>query len=159
MMKSKTQRSIRICSVIAFVLCVLWAVFNVFYFIGLLTGKGGVVEKVDWTVKGTVKLVFFSIYLLSTVMMIGLCLKIVYNVMKGAREQVVFPQNNVKPLFWLSLVCFVYVLCWVNQPILLRDYFVFGFEGVNFIIPFFLLFFAFMYKVAADAVEENNLTI
>jgi hypothetical protein len=29
----------------------------------------------------------------------------------------------------------------------------------NFITPFFLLFFAFMYKVAADAVEENNLTI
>ena len=25
--------------------------------------------------------------------------------------------------------------------------------------PFFLLFFAFMYKVAADAVEENNLTV
>ena len=27
------------------------------------------------------------------------------------------------------------------------------------VTPFFLLFFAFMYKIAADAVEENNLTI
>ena len=29
----------------------------------------------------------------------------------------------------------------------------------DLLIPFFILFFAFMYKVAADAVEENNLTV
>ena len=47
----------------------------------------------------------------------------------------------------------------MNQLILFQDNFIFGFTGSNLIMPFLLLFFAFMYKVAADAVEENNLTI
>ena len=48
-MKDKTQKNIRVCSFIALVLCVLWVVFEVLYFVGLLTGKGGVSEKVEWS--------------------------------------------------------------------------------------------------------------
>lgn len=157
-MINKTQKNIRVCSIIVLVLCVLWAVFEVFYFVGLLTGKGGVAEKVNWSENKTTKIVFFILYLVSTVMMIVLCFKVIINVLKGLREQVVFPQNNVKPLLWLASVSFVYMLCWMNQPIL-RGVISIHLQGANFIMPFLLLFFAFMYKVAADAVEENNLTI
>ena len=57
-MINKTQKNIRVCSIIAPVLCVLWAVFEVFYFVGLLTGKGGVAEKVNWSENKTTKIVF-----------------------------------------------------------------------------------------------------
>ena len=157
-MKDKTQKNIRVCSIIAFVLCVLWTIFKMFYFVGLLTGKGGVAEKVNWSENNSIKVVYFILYLSSTVMMIVLCFKVIINVLKGLREQVVFPQNNVKPLLWLASVSFIYMLCWMNQPIL-RGVIGVHLQGANFIMPFFLLFFAFMYKVAADAVEENNLTI
>ena len=157
-MKDKTQKNIRVCSFIALVLCVLWVVFEVLYFVGLLTGKGGVSEKVEWSENNTIKVVFFILYFVSTALIISLCFKIVINVLKGIREQVVFPQSNVKPLLWLALVSFIYMLCWLNQPIL-HGVIGIHLQGVNFIMPFFLLFFAFMYKVAADAVEENNLTI
>ncbi len=158
-MKDKTQKNIRVCSIIAFVLCVLWTIFKMFYFVGLLTGKGGVAEKVNWSENNTIKIVYFILYLSSTVMMIVLCFKVIINVLKGLREQIVFPQNNVKPLFWLALDSFVYMLCWINQPLLYQGGFAISFVGTNFILPFLLLFFAFMYKVAADAVEENSLTI
>ena len=158
-MKDKTQKNIRVCSFIALVLCVLWVVFEVLYFVGLLTGKGGVSEEVEWSENNTIKVVFFILYFVSTALIISLCFKIVINVLKGIREQVVFPQSNVKPLFWIALIDFIYRLCWINQSVLLQDDFVFAFTSSNFITPFFLLFFAFMYKVAADAVEENNLTV
>lgn len=158
-MKDKTKSTIHIFCIIALILCVLWAVFKVFVFLGLLTGWGGVSEKVNWSGNVTIKVIFFIVYFLSSVALIGLCFRVILNTLKGMSEHIVFPQSNVKPLFWLAVASFVYMLCWINQPLLHRDYFVFGFVGVNLVLPFFLLFFAFMYKVAADAVEENNLTI
>ena len=158
-MKDKTLKNIRVCSFIALVLCILWAVFELSSFIGLFNGKSVVDEKVNWSRNGTIKIIFLGLYLLSTFAMVGLCFKIVFNTFRGLHEQVTFPQSNVKPLFWIALVDFVYRLCWINQPMLLQDDFVFAFNSTNFVTPFFLLFFAFMYKVAADAVEENNLTI
>jgi len=158
-MADKTQKNIRLCCIVALVLCALWAVFKTFVFIGFLTGWGGVSEKVDWTANVAMKISFFVLYLLSSVALITLCFVIVFNTLRGLREQVAFPQNNVKPLFCLALTNFVYMLCWINQPLLFQDGFVLGCTGSNFIMPFLLLFFAFMYKVAADAVEENSLTI
>ena len=158
-MTDKTKKKIQVCSIIALVMCFLWALYNAMVFIGLLTGLGGVSEKANWSDNNSLKIVYFIIYFCSTVVLIGMCIKVIVNTLRGLHEHVAFPQNNVKPLFWLAAASFVYMLCWVNQPLLHKDYFVFKFAGANFILPFLLLFFAFMYKVAADAVEENNLTI
>jgi hypothetical protein len=59
----------------------------------------------------------------------------------------------------MALADFVYLLGFTNLPILWNDKVVFYLQHTNFVMPFLLFFFAFMYKVAADAVEENNLTI
>lgn len=147
------------CSIMALVLCILWAVYEAFYFVGLFTGWGVVKEKVNWSVNSTTKVYFFILFLISTIALIGLCFKIVLNIHKGMREFIAFPQSNCKLLFWLALVDFIFMLCWTNLPLLFQDEITFSFAGSNFVIPFFLLFFAFMYKVAADAVEENNLTV
>ena len=158
-MTEKTKKRIRFCCMIALVLCILWAAFEVLYFIGIFTGWGVVNEKVNWSTNSAVKVLFFILFLVSTIALIGLCCIIVLNIHEGMRELVAFPQNNVKLLFWFALADFIYMLCWTNQPILFQDEVAFCFAGSNLITPFFLLFFAFMYKVAADAVEENNLTI
>jgi hypothetical protein len=158
-MTEKTKKSIRICSIIALVSCILWTVYEILYFIGLFTGWGVLDKKVDWSINGMVKVVFFILYLFSTVALLGLCFKVIVNTLHGMREGLAFPQSNVKPLLWLTLADFLYRLCWMNQLILFQDNFIFGFTGSNLIMPFLLLFFAFMYKVAADAVEENNLTV
>jgi len=158
-MTERTKKRIRSCCIVALVLCTLWAAFEVLYFIGILTSWGVVNEKVDWSTNSEVKELFFILFLISTMALIGLCYKIVLNIHKGLRELVVFPQNNTKLLLWLALSDFIYMLCWTNLPLLFQDEFSFCFAGSNLITPFFLLFFAFMYKVAADAVEENNLTV
>lgn len=158
-MTKKTKKHINACCMFALVLCILWAVYELLYIIGLFTGWGIVNEKVDWMTNSIVKWVLFILFLLSMVSLIGLCFKIVANIYVGVREHVAFPQNNVKLLLWLALADFVYRLSWANIPVLFQDGFAFSITGANLIMPFLLLFFAFMYKVAADAVEENKLTI
>ena len=91
--------------------------------------------------------------------MAALCVKVVINTMKGLRENNVFPHSNEKLLFWIALAVFVRLFGTSNFLTLWDDDLVLAIAPENLIVPFFLLFFAFMYKVAADAVEENNLTI
>ena len=79
--------------------------------------------------------------------------------MRGLREDIAFPKSNEKLLFWIALVDFVCLFGAANVATLWDDNLVLALVPENFVTPFFLLFFAFMYKVAADAVEENNLTI
>ena len=159
MTTQKTWKGIRICSYFAIVFCTAWAVLEVFVFLGLLTGKGGVDKAMDWSQNTIVKIALFMLDVLSAAITIGLCVKAALNFLKGIREEVVFPKSNVKIFFWLSLVYFVHRLCWSNHPIYFQDNLVFSCGHSNVVIPFCILFFAFMYKVAADAVEENNLTI
>jgi hypothetical protein len=54
---------------------------------------------------------------------------------------------------------FIHLLGFGNLPVLWKEDVIIQFQHTNFVTPFFLLFFAFMYKVAADAVEENKLTV
>jgi hypothetical protein len=96
--------------------------------------------------------------MVSAVASVFLCLKIVLNVFKGLRENTAFPKNNIGLLFWFALVFFIYLLCRANEQAF-YDEVMFKLLPDTFLIPFFILFFAFMYKVAADAVEENNLTV
>ncbi|MBQ8957363.1 MAG: hypothetical protein IJ057_02490 [Bacteroidales bacterium] len=56
-------------------------------------------------------------------------------------------------------LCVVSLFGHTNIATLWDDNLVLALVPENLITPFFLLFFAFMYKVAADAVEENNLTV
>ena len=158
-MKEKSQKGIRVCAIVALIICIVWALYSIVYFIDLLAGIESFGEAVDWTRNSMVRAIYYVLYLATTIWVIGLCVRLVLNTFKGIRENTVFPQNNVKPLFWLALAFFLYLLCWSNTPVLYDEDFVFRIMHTNFVTPFFLLFFAFMYKVAADAVEENNLTV
>ena len=105
------------------------------------------------------KIVVLICYIVGSIAMIGMCVKAVLNTLKGLRENTAFPRSNEKLLFWIALADFIYLLGFWNFQLLWKDDVVLALTDKNFITPFFLLFFAFMYKVAADAVEENKLTI
>ena len=153
-MKDKTIRNIRLCCYIALLFCVIWAVLMIVHFIQLFDGK----EFLDWANNLLLIIGFFLAYVISSFFCVLLCIKFVLNTFKGLRDNTPFPKSNVRLLFWLALALFVYLLCWINEPVLFNAI-LFRFVSINILIPFFILFFAFMYKVAADAVEENNLTI
>ena len=156
-MKDKTLKNIRICCYIALAFCIVWAVSSAINLAANLFGDDA--SSVDWSENTIVKVVIIVCYVLGTITMIALCIKAVFNTLKGLRENTVFPRSNEKLIFWIALADFIYLLGFGNLPILWNDDMVFYLQHTNFITPFFLLFFAFMYKVAADAVEENNLTI
>ena len=105
------------------------------------------------------KIIILVCYLLGVVAMIGMCIKAVFNTLKGLRENMVFPRSNEKLMFWIALADFVYLFGRADFSLLWKDDVVLQLTHTNLVTPFFLLFFAFMYKVAADAVEENNLTV
>ena len=109
----------------------------------------------DWSQHTVLKIAFFVIDVLSLAATIYLCVKAALNFLKGSREGVVFPKSNVRLFFWLALAYLVHRLLWGFHPF----YFILSVGHSIIVIPFCILFFAFMYKVAADAVEENNLTI
>lgn len=150
---------IRVCSYAAIVFCIAWAVFYAFFFVGIFTGCGGVRQAVDWSQHTAFKVFFLFIDLISLSITIGLCVWASGNFIKGSKDGVVFPKSNVKLFFWLALSYFMHRLCWSNHPIYFQGEITFGYAHTIVVIPFCILFFAFMYKVAADAVEENNLTV
>ena len=153
-MKDKTIRNIRFCSYTALTFCAIWVILMVLHFVQLLGGD----ESIDWSKNSIWKIGLIVSYIVSMIICVFLCAKIVFNILNGLRENTAFPKSNVKLLFWLALAFFIYLFCWTNEPILFNA-FLFKFLPFDFLIPFCILFFAFMYKVAADAVEENNLTI
>lgn len=157
-MKDKTLKNIKLCCCIALAFCFVWLVLLIKNSFNLL-GSNVSSLSVNWTVNTTLKIFVLACYLLGNVAMIVLCMKAVFNTLSGLRENSVFPRSNEKLMFGIALADFVFLLGVWNLQILWNDNLVFALTHDNFVTPFFLLFFAFMYKVAADAVEENNLTI
>ena len=158
LMKDKTIRNIRLCCYIALLFCVVWTGFTFKHIVDLL-GYGSSSFPIDWSVGSLLKIVIAICYLLGSFSMIALSTMAILNTFKGIRENTVFPRNNVKLLFWMALASFVHIIGYCNLQVLWEDDVFFQLPPTIFVMPFLLLFFAFMYKVAADAVEENNLTI
>ena len=158
--KDKTMKSIRLFCYIALGVSICWGLF---WFGNILLSLFGVgdypIKWFDWTEHKGLKIALFVAYSLSIAAMIVLCVKMVFNVLKGMRENIVFPKSNVKLLFRFVIADFVFMLAYNNLHVLNSGLMEFHFNYSNLVTPFFLLFFAFMYKVAADAVEENNLTV
>lgn len=153
-MTNKTSRNIRVCCYVALFFCLVWVISMVINAIFLFSSK-----PIDWS-NGTIRKIFVLVcYTAGSVAMIGLCVKAVINVMSGLREGVAFPKSNEKLMFWIALVDFFSLLGDANIAILWDNDLVLAIAPETLVTPFFLLFFAFMYKVAADAVEENNLTV
>lgn len=160
-MKDKTLKNIKICCYIALAFCLVWVISNVIninFTLGLVGVKASS-HSINWSENTAMKTIVLVCYVLGTLAMIALCVKAVFNTLKGLRENTVFPRSNEKLMFWIALADFVYLFGYCNLQILWDDDAVLALTNNIFIYPFFLLFFAFMYKVAADAVEENNLTI
>lgn len=158
-MNNNTLKNIRVCCYVALAFCTVWAVLVLSSSIGIFGGKYVSSHPIDWSLNTTMRIIVVSCYMLGSIAMVTLCAKAVFNVLKGIRENTVFPRSNEKLLFWIALANFVQLLGTWNLQILWDDDAALALTDKNFVTPFFLLFFAFMYKVAADAVEENNLTI
>jgi len=159
-MKDKTVKRIRWCCYVALALCALWGIL---YFSNIIRSLLGYdewpIQRVNWSEHRAYKIGLLAVYSVSIAAMIAICVKVAINILKGLREYTVFPKNNVKLLFWFVAADFLYLLAFNNLRVLWDGQTVFMLQHNNFVTPFFLLFFAFMYKIAADAVEENNLTV
>ena len=158
-MTKKTSKNIRLCCFMALAFCLVWAVSMVVNFTASLFGTNAALHPIDWTKNTFMKVVVVFCYVAGTIAMIGLCVKVVFNTLKGLRENIAFPRSNEKLMFWIALADFVYLFGRADFFLLWKDDVVLQLTHANFLSPFFLLFFAFMYKVAADAVEENSLTV
>ncbi len=154
-MTNNSFKNIRFFSYVAILFCAIWAVFMVVHFIQIFGGN----KMIDWSQHSNFKIGFVGVYIVSCFATIWMCVKFVINTLKGRRDNTVFPKSNAKLLYWLALSVFIYLLCSANELILYNKELTLRFMHINVVVPFLLLFFAFMYKVAADSVEENNLTV
>lgn len=159
-MKRNVFKKLRWFCYTALALCVLWGIL---YFGNMIRSFMGIDEwpmsRIDWAEQGVLKISILALHSLSIIVMIALCITMLINTLRKIREDIVFPRNNEKLLFWLVLVDFVYHLSHTNLRILWDNQAVFHINYEIMLMPFLLLFFAFMYQIAADAVEENHLTI
>ena len=158
-MENKNLRNIRLCCIVAFVFCFIWAGVMVNYFVADLIALGSWPFGIDWSTNIAAKVITLVCFLLGTAFMISICITGVHNIFKGLRENKIFPKNNVGLLFCAPVADFVYQLGVNNLPLLWNDELFFQIGQANLITPCFLVFFAFMYKAAADAVEQDRLTI
>ena len=158
-MTNKTLKNIRICCYVALVFCLVWVVAMILTFYFNMFGGYSSYQSIDWSNNTFKKVAFLVCYVVGTITVIALCIKAVANTMSGLRENNVFPRSNEKLMLWIALAELVRLFGSSNIAALWDDSIDLAIVPENLITPFFLLFFAFMYKVAADAVEENNLTI
>ena len=126
-MKQTTFKSIRTVCIIALALCGIWALVMLGHFLTMsLAPKNDFFAKMtglpimDWGTHTTAKIVYFIIYVITTLAMIWLCVKILCNILKGIKEGVVFPKSNVKPFYWLALADFIYMAVNRNSTFLLE---------------------------------------
>lgn len=164
-MKQRIFKDIRMVCIIALVLCGIWALVMLGHFLTMCLAPNhdffsrmAGLNIMDWTTHTNAKIIYFIVYVICTAIMIWLCVKVVCNILKGIKEGMVFPKSNVKLFYWLSLADFVYMAVNRNSTFL-YDYYSIYFNHDNFTTPFIILIIAMMYKVASQAVEENNLTI
>ena len=106
-MKDKTMKNIRLCCYVAIMFCAIWIAIVANYIISDLRGPN---LPIDWSQHTLAKILTLASYVLGTVAMIVLSIKVVLNILKGIRENMVFPKSNVKLLYWLALTFFVYLL-------------------------------------------------
>jgi len=158
-MVNKTLKNIRLCCYVALIFCVIWMALMVVTLYVNMFGNNASSQPIDWSIHTCKKIIVLACYIVGTVIMAFLCVKAVINTMNRLQENNAFPRSNEKLLFWIVLADFVRLFGTANFIVLWDDNLVLAFVPENFVTPFFLLFFAFMYKVAADAVEENNLTV
>ena len=158
-MTNKTSKNIRICCFVALAFCFIWAVSMVVNFIVNVFGNTASFHPIYWSQNTLMKIVVILCYAAGTIAIIGLYVKVVINTLRGLRADNAFPRNNEKLMWWIGLVDCVRLCGAANVATLCDDNLVLALVPDNFVTPFFLLFFAFMYKVAADAVEENNLPV
>lgn len=106
-MKDKTIRNIRLCSYTALAFCAIWAILMVVHFVLLFGGN----ESIDWSKNSIWKIGLIVLYIVSMIICVLLCAKIVINIFNGLRENTAFPKSNVKLLFWLAVaflsICYV----------------------------------------------------
>ena len=158
-MTKKTLKNIRLCCFVALAFCFVLIVSMALFLFANIFGRHASSPPIEWSINTFKKVIVITLYVVGTTTMIALCVKVVVNTINGLGENAVFPKSNEKLVFWIALTDFVRLLGTANLAILWDDDFVLSIAPENVVTPFFLLFFAFMYKVAADAVEENNLTI
>lgn len=158
-MKNKTFKNIRICCYVALAFCVIWTISMMFTLCVDMFGNRASSHPIDWSIHTCKKIIVLACYVGGTATMTLLCFKVVINIMNGLQESIAFPRSNEKLLFLIAMADFVRLFGHANVVTLWDDDLVLALVPENIITPFFLLFFAFMYKVAADAVEENNLTV
>ena len=110
-MKDKTIKRIRWCCYVALALCALWGIL---YFSNIIRSLLGYdewpIRRINWSEHRAYKIGLLVVYSLSIAAMIGICVKVAINILKGLRENTVFPKNNVKLLFWFVAVDFLYLL-------------------------------------------------
>lgn len=159
-MKRNVFKKLRWFCYTALALCVIWGIL---YFVNIIRSIIGFDEwplhRIDWTEQSVLKISLLTLHSLSIIVMIALCITMLFNTLRKIHENTVFPRNNEKLLYWLFLVDFVYHLSHTNLRILWDDQAVFHINYESFLMPFLILFFALMYQIAADAVEENHLTV
>ena len=158
-MTNKTSKNIRVCCFVALAFCLVWAVSLVVNLTSNMFGSYASIHPIDWSKCTVIKSLVLICYVVGSVTMIALCVIVILNIFKGLRENTVFPRSNEKLLFWIVLADFIRLFGTANFEVLWDNNWVLAIASENFVVPFSLIFFAFMYKVAADAVEENNLTV
>ncbi|MCH4146896.1 MAG: hypothetical protein LKG25_01805 [Prevotella sp.] len=161
-MKEKTFKQLRRLCYVALFLCFAYLIA---YCISAYYEAFGISEKhVQWeeTRFFWFHIIFFFGSMLSSLSIAVLCIFFVRNILKGIKQQILFPKGNIRILYAIAIMSIFTTFFFDNENLAFQIMghqreIVVCFDTVA--MPIAILIFALMYKIGNTLFDENRLTI
>ena len=161
-MNEQLTKALKWLSYVALFFCAAWFVYlchQSYHQIFDTTGS-----HIHWEAKQNqvlfVTTVFF-LYVLLTLSVIGVCVAFFVNIIKGIRQEELFPRKNIKLIFIAVLLIFLQTTASDNlsQAFIVQGPAVIGLSSNPFVQSLILLVFGILYKMGYQVAAEHELTV
>ncbi|MCR4916416.1 MAG: hypothetical protein K6A96_11740 [Prevotella sp.] len=161
-MNGQLTKTLKWLSYVALFFCAAWFVYLCHQSCHQIFDTTG--NHIHWEAKQNqvlfVSIVFLS-YVLLTLSVIGICVAFFVNIIKGIRQEELFPKQNIRIIFVAAFLIFLQTTASDNlsQAFIAQGPAVIELTSNPFVQSLILLVFGILYKMGSQVSAEHDLTV
>ena len=161
-MNEQLTKTLKWLSYVALFFCAVWLVYLCHQSSHQVFDTTG--NHIHWEAKQNQVLfasIVFLLYVLLTLSVIGICVAFFVNIIKGIRQEELFPKKNIKLIFIAALLIFLQTTASDNlsQAFIAQGPAVIELTTSPFVQSLILLVFGILYKMGYQVSAEHDLTV